>query len=151
VQLHQPRSIETLAHARATIVVVSFATPERLTEWVPYFREHFLEASVGADAARLLSGTRFATDPERAVYRAYGLGRHAPRAVYSLKVLLQYARWALEGRAIRKASEDTLQKGGDFVVGRDGRLRLSHVGSDQSERPAVADVLAALDEGSHSS
>lgn len=147
MQLHQPRSIEAIARRRATIVVVSFATPERLEEWLPYFRKHFLEPSLaGDDAGRLLSGTRFATDPERAVYRAYGLGRHPARKVYSLKVLLQYARWTLEGRALRKASEDTLQKGGDFVVGSDGRLRLCHVGSDQSERPDVADVLGALEE-----
>ena len=147
MQLHQPPAVAALARHRATVAVVSFAEPERLKSWIPYFREQFLEKSpAGDDAARLLSGTRFVTDPERAAYRAYGLGQHATRRVYSLKILLQYARWALEGRKLRKATEDTLQKGGDFVIGSDGRLRFSYVGTDQSERPDVADVLAALEE-----
>jgi hypothetical protein len=39
---------------------------------------------------------------------------------------------------------DTLQKGGDFVVNRRGQVTLSHIGRDQSDRPKITDVLAAL-------
>ncbi len=78
------------------------------------------------------------------MYRTYGLGRHSVREVYGFKFLLQYALWAAQGKPIRNNLQDKLQRGGNFVVGRDGRLTLSYIGRDQSDRPRTEQILAAL-------
>lgn len=96
--------------------------------------------------AEPLARTRFLADPERAVYRAYGLGRNSLLRVYGPRILAQYVVWGLRGKPIR-IREDTLQRGGNFVVGRDGRLTLAHTGRDQADRPSVDTILAALRAG----
>ena len=138
MQLHQPAALDEFERLGAGLLVVSFAEPEYLRGWVPWWRETFLK-----DRERP-ARTRFLADPQKTVYAAYGLGRHSARAVYSPRILLQYARWAAQGKPIRNTREDKLQRGGDFVVGADGCLRLSHTGRDQSDRPPVSAILAAL-------
>jgi hypothetical protein len=49
----------------------------------------------------------------------------------------------MQGKPIR-LRDDALQRGGNFVVGRDGHLTLAHTGRDQSDRPEPAEILAAL-------
>lgn len=150
MQLHQPAPLDAIAALDARVVVVSFAPLARLARWVPHFRAHFLMPSYeGQDLppADPFAHTRFVADPSLAAYHAYGLGRNSALRVYGPGILLQYARWALQGKSIRKPPEDPLQRGGDFVIGRDGRLTLAFVGRDQSERPAVAALLAALHKG----
>jgi hypothetical protein len=66
----------------------------------------------------------------------------SPRCVAQL--WWAYARLVRQGRRSRPPTEDTLQVGGDFVVGRDWppRLRLSLRGPD--DRPSVDELLAAV-------
>ncbi|CAA9580470.1 MAG: hypothetical protein AVDCRST_MAG88-3259 [uncultured Thermomicrobiales bacterium] len=150
MQLHQPAPLDEIAALDARVVVVSFAPLSRLVRWVPHFREHFLVPSyegLGMSPADPFARTRFVADPLLAAYHAYGLGRNSALRVYGPGILLQYARWALGGKSIKKPQEDPLQRGGDFVIGRDGHVTLAFVGRDQSERPAVTDLLAALRRG----
>jgi hypothetical protein len=85
---------------------------------------------------------RFLADPSRAVYHAYGLGRNSVWRVYGPRILRQYIKWGMQGKPIR-LTDDTLQRGGNFVVGRDGRLTLAHTGRDQFDRPAPEAILGA--------
>ncbi len=150
MQLHQPDALNRLAALDARLLVVSFADLSRLTHWVPYFRRRFLDPAYAergvAPPADALARTRFLADPDRAAYHAYGLGRNSILRVYGPHILWQYVTWALRGKPIG-IRDDTLQRGGDFVVGRDGRLTLSHTGRDQSERPSPDAILAALCRG----
>jgi len=139
VQLHQPRVLEAFRRAGAGLLVVSFADLEYLKNWVPWWRDTFIDGDQAA-----IERTRFVADPGRIAYEAYGLGHHSARKVYSPRILLQYMKWAAEGKPVRKTDEDKLQRGGDFVVGSDGRVLFSHTGRDQSERPPVRRILAAL-------
>ena len=147
MQLHQPAVLTRLDALDARLVVFSFAPLERLRAWLPHFQQNFLTPSYeesGMKVADPFARTAFVADSSLTIYRAYGLGRNSRREVYGLKILRQYARWAAEGKPVKPPPEDPLQRGGDFVVGRDGRLTLSHTGRNQAERPSVAQILRAL-------
>jgi hypothetical protein len=150
VQLHQPAVLEALSALDARLLVIAFANVETLSNWIPSFQRTMLDPSYGEKGflppAELFARTRFASDQTRAVYHAYGLGRNSALRVYGPRILWQYLKWGLAGRPIH-IQDDTLQRGGDFVVGRDGQLTLAHVGRDQAERPSVDVIVDALRRG----
>ncbi len=84
-------------------------------------------------------------DPERRAYAAFGLGRGAVARVYHPRVWLAYLRLYRQGRRLGRIEGDTLQLGGDYLIGADGRLLLAHPGQDPTDRPAVESILTALD------
>ncbi len=148
MQLHRPEVLSKIAAQDARTIVVSMAGVAELKAWVPFFAETFLkpalEKAPTAEIIDPLTRTSFTADPARSVYRTYGLGRHALREVYGFKFLVQYALWAAQGKPIRNNLQDKLQRGGNFVVGRDGRLTMSHIGRNQSDRPRMEQILTAL-------
>lgn len=148
MQLHRPDIQEQLEAADARLLVVSFATLEEFTDWVPFFRKHYVERAFREHGWRrppdFFARTRFLADPQLAVYHAYGMGRHSPLRAYGAKIAWRYLRFIAQGKPLRLPHQDTLQKGGDFVINREKRLTLSHIGRDQSDRPSLAEILAAL-------
>ncbi len=103
-------------------------------------------------------------DPDRAVYRAYGLGRGSVWRIWGPKAAKRYLEiarsdgWAKTWRHIRSGSggadvgsdpgsggpEDTLQLGGDFIVGPDGTITYAFNGDGPDDRPSVDELIAAL-------
>ena len=83
-------------------------------------------------------------DEERAVYRAYGLGRGPWWRVWGPATVRAYTRLVRGGARLQRPSEDTLQLGGDFVVGPDGRLRYAYRSKGPADRPPVDDLIAAV-------
>lgn len=148
MQLHLPETLDALAALDARLVVVSFAPLDRLTAWVPFFRDSFLVREYTQLGLALpeqpFARTRFAADPALAAYSAYGLGRNSYLRIYGPRILAHYALALLAGRRLPKLNQDTRQRGGDFVVGPDGLLTFAHTGRDQADRPAVQALLAAL-------
>ena len=112
----------------AIIAVITFSAPDRVIE---YQRERLAPLPV-------------LVDEERTSYRAYGFGRGRVSAVWGPKVWLAYARLMVAGRPFRRPVEDTLQLGGDVVVGRDGTITFLFRSDDPDDRPAIDDLLAAL-------
>ncbi|HEY7832360.1 MAG TPA: hypothetical protein VIG30_02240 [Ktedonobacterales bacterium] len=154
MQLHLPTTLQQFAALDAHLLVVSFAPPPRLERFTRYLGERVIPRGYTErglpppDQATLYARTRFAADPALAAYHAYGLGRNTWLRVYGPRIILQYVAWGLRGRRIGLGGdEDTLQRGGNFVVGRDGRLMLAHTGRDQADRPSVAAILEALRRG----
>jgi hypothetical protein len=151
VQLHQPAVIEQFGSLSAQIVVVSFAPLPKLQKWVPHFRANFLQPKYEEQNLPLPEDifvrTRFVANSDLSVYHAYGLDKNKPQEVYSRKVLMQYARWKLQGKPVHIPEEDPLQRGGNFVINSAGILTLSHTGKNQSERPSTDQILQALAEG----
>ena len=145
--MHQPDVLEQFAALGARLLVVSFARRDHLSAWIPYFQRTLLAPAYRqrnlAMPAHPFARTTFVADPDRAAYTAYGLGRNSVLRVYGPRILWRYVRWGIEGKPI-KINGDTLQRGGDFVVGRDGRLTLAHTGRDQADRPPASVILAAL-------
>lgn len=85
-------------------------------------------------------------DPDREAYRAFGLGRGSVTRVWGRKAFRRYVQilrtdgWS----ALRKPTEDTLQLGGDFVIGPDGTLVYGFRGEGPDDRPDVDELIAAV-------
>ncbi len=84
------------------------------------------------------------TDEDRSLYRAFGLGSGSLWQVWGPKVWWKYAQLLRNGATFEKPTEDTSQLGGDFVIGRDGRLVYVFRSKGPDERPTVDDLLAAV-------
>ncbi|MFO7583711.1 MAG: AhpC/TSA family protein [Anaerolineales bacterium] len=83
-------------------------------------------------------------DRERTVYTAYGLERSRLRSL-SPRTLWLYAKNHLRGRQMHSShGDDTSQLGGDFIVDRNGILRLAYPSHDPVDRPPVGELLKVL-------
>jgi len=87
-------------------------------------------------------------DPDLAAYRALGLGRGTWWQVYGPATLWTYAKLLLRGRRLRRTEVDGSQLGGDVVIDADGRIVLAHASRTPTDRPPVAELLAAVRGGS---
>lgn len=83
-------------------------------------------------------------DPDRTVYRRFGLGRAPLRRVYGPGVLRLYAELLRRGRRLRRPTEDTRQLGGDFVIDAEGRLAASFRPGGPDDRPSIDALVAAV-------
>ena len=88
------------------------------------------------------------TDPGRETYRAYGLGRGSVRRVWGMRATKRYIELIRESGlgALRKPTEDTLQLGGDFLIGPDGNLAWGFWGDGPDDRPSIDDLVIAVRE-----
>jgi peroxiredoxin len=112
----------------AAVAVITFGATERVAA---YQRDQLAPLTV-------------LVDDDRRTYRAYGLGRGSVWKVWGPKIWWAYAKLIRRGRRFRRPSEDTLQLGGDFVVGRDGRIAYAFYSDDPDDRPPVDDLVAAV-------
>jgi len=115
----------------AEVVVVFFDGTDRLAA----YRAHF----------DIPARIRLLADPDRATYGALGIGRGPWWRVWGPKTVLAYLRLVRKGASYRRhdSGSDTLQLGGDLVVGGDGRVTYLFRPPDPDARPPVADLVAA--------
>jgi peroxiredoxin len=113
----------------AEVVLISFGAPEVARVWLEEMCPSF----------------RLLLDPERNVYRAYGLQRSWRRS-WNLRTLWRYMQLLSSGRKWRGIKGDSAQLGGDFVIGRNGTIRLAYRSHDPTDRPSAAQLLAVLRE-----
>ncbi len=151
MQLHQPQILKRLAELDGSWLVLSFAPLDKLSSWVAHFYQSFILPSyqenypeMAVDEVEIFQRTTFLADPDLQAYHAYGLGRNTPEEVYSREVLRQYARWRKQGKLVKEPEEDPLQRGGNFVINRQGLITLSHTGRNQVERPTPEEILQAM-------
>lgn len=93
-------------------------------------------------------------DAHRDVYAAYGLGRGSIGRIWGWATLRRYVqilRSSDRGVAdLTSATEDTRQLGGDFVVTPGGRLSWGYWSSGPADRPALGDILRAVEDAAMS-
>lgn len=117
----------------AEVAVVFFDSTDRLSD---YRRSFDIP-----DRINLLA------DPDRIAYRALGIGRGPWWRVWGPKVVLGYLRLVRQGRSYQRhaSGSDTLQLGGDAVIGADGRFTYVFRPPDPDARPPVEDLIAAVE------
>ena len=86
------------------------------------------------------------SDPERDVYRAFGLGRGSLLKIFSPGTILAYIRLLAQGNWYHFGRSDLRQLGGDFVLDVLGNLRFAHRSGAPHDRPSV-DLLVKELEG----
>lgn len=118
-----------LKELKAQVLVISFSTEYWARTWLH---------ETGAPFPLLL-------DPQRHVYRAYGLERSVRRS-WNLRTMWLYVRLLRSGRKWRGIQGDSAQLGGDFIVDTDGIVRLAYRSYDPTDRPPVKMLLAVLRE-----
>jgi len=77
---------------------------------------------------------RLLLDPERTVYKAYGLERSLARS-WNLRTIWRYVQLLTSGRRWRSIQGDSAQLGGDFVVDANGIVQLAHRSHDPAQHP----------------
>ena len=109
-----------------------------VTQAKPEFVRHFLSKRPYAAA--------FASDPDRVVYRAFGLERTPWQVFARPRVLLGYLAAMFRGYApvVPYRDEDVLQLGGDFVLDHTGQIVFAYRSREPTDRPSVTALLAAL-------
>ena len=88
----------------------------------------------------------FVGDPDREVYRYFGLERGGWGMFVTPRALWSYFRLMLRGWRLRSPirGEDVWQRGGDFILDRDRRLVYAHRSADPGDRPSVETLLEQL-------
>uniref|UniRef100_A0AAY5KNJ6 Selenoprotein L n=1 Tax=Esox lucius TaxID=8010 RepID=A0AAY5KNJ6_ESOLU len=86
-------------------------------------------------------------DPERNVYKAFGLGSSYTK-VMSFRSLLKYAEYIVLGQEFPdippRFLEDLYQLGGDFVLDEEGKVIFSHPCRNPLDRPKVEHIVATI-------
>ena len=98
--------------------------------------------------SRLLAGLEMPypvlVDLKREAYRGWGLRRSTVAGVWlDPRVWARYAALVLRGERMHRPTADTLQLGGDFVLGPDGIVVYARP-QQRDDRPPVGELLAAL-------
>ncbi len=118
---------DELQRLQAQVFVISFGAPPFAREW--------LRETCGL--------FRLLLDPEREVYRAYGLERSLRRS-WNLKTTWRYVQLLKSGHHWRGIQGDSAQLGGNFIVDAGGVVRLAHRSHDPTDRPPVSEQLTLL-------
>ena len=114
-----------------TIIVISFAEPERL---VPYQEHHRWPFVILAD-------------PGRNVYQAFALKRLSLLQAFSPSTLKLYFKLLREGAKLENyGRDDYYQAGGDFFIDREGSVLFAHRSQNPADRPPVETLLKAIDQ-----
>lgn len=83
-------------------------------------------------------------DPNRELYRAYGMTRGSWWQIYSPASILDYLRLIFSGRLPGRPGKDWRQLGGDVLIDPEGIVRLHHLSQTPHDRPSIAAILAAV-------
>ena len=113
----------------AVVVAVSFEPRDRVFQLARQVRITF----------HLLS------DPERDIYRAYGLTRGRLLQLISPGTVLAYVKLLARRRWYHFRRSDLRQMGGDFVIDADGVVRYQHRSAAPHDRPSVQELMDVID------
>jgi peroxiredoxin len=114
----------------ATVLPVSFGTPAQVEAHVRHFQWPF----------------PFAVDTDRALYRAFGLGRGSVLRVFGPRALARDLWLRLRGEAMGPARQgDVLQLGGDFVLDARGVVTYASRPPGPDARPSLTTLREALE------
>jgi len=113
-----------------SIVVISFAEPERLAQYETQHQWPFVMLA----------------DPKRTAYDAFTLTRLSWFQVFSPATLKLYWRLLREGKKREDYGKDDIyQSGGDFLIDREGNVLFAHRSRDPADRPSPKRLFEVFD------
>lgn len=125
----QLRQVETeLESLGARVVIVTFEA-----DWV-----------VRAYVKQMQLTWPILSDPDRQLYRAYGIDNARWRDLLGPATLRSYARLMARGKRPRWSGANVSQRGGDVVIDPNGIVRLVYVGTGPADRPSVPSLLTCM-------
>ncbi len=86
-------------------------------------------------------------DPDRALYRAYGMLRGRAWHIFGPPAIWVYLKLLAKGRRLRRLGSDVTQLGGDVLVDPGGTVRFHYVGSGPADRPSVESMVDIVRRG----
>ncbi len=110
-----------------TVLLVSFSSKGYAHKWIE----------------EVCSIFRLLLDHEKAVYHTYGLDRSFLRT-WNLKIVWSYVKMMRAGRKWRGIQGDSMQMGGDFIIDKEGSVRLAYRSHDPTDRPPIEQLLNVL-------
>jgi peroxiredoxin len=121
---------EEFRQAGAEVLAVSFAPPAIVAAYLEESPAPFPVVS----------------DPTKAAYEAFGLGRTSWGHIIRAGVVLRFLKLLFRGWLPRRPrkNEDVLQLGGDFVLDAAHRLVYAHRSAEPTDRPPVDQLLNAV-------
>ncbi len=91
-----------------------------------------------------LTDTIVLSDPDRETYRAFGFGRGSVARVWlDPRVWARYLSLMARGRRPAPPKQDTLQLGGDVLVGTSGTIEWIYRSRGPEDRPSLRAIAAA--------
>jgi peroxiredoxin len=119
---------QEFAELNTRVFIISFGTLPALQQWM-----------------KEVCGTfSILLDRDRVAYQSYGLERSRLRSWHPRVVWVYIKRWFQRADFYNSHGDDTSQLGGDFIVDRNGILRLVHPSHDPTDRPSVDELLNVL-------
>jgi peroxiredoxin len=110
------------------VFIVSFGTLPALQQWMK----------------ETCSSFDVLLDRDRSAYKAYQLERSRLRSWHPRVVWMYIKHWFQRGIFHDSHGDDTSQLGGDFIVDKNGILRLVHPSHDPTDRPQVDELIDIL-------
>jgi hypothetical protein len=83
-------------------------------------------------------------DPERRLYRAYGMGRGGVWKILGPASWWAYLKMLFRGQRLHAPTDDVYQLGGDVLIDPGGIVRLHYVSRTPVDRPEVEAILALV-------
>lgn len=113
------------------VALITFSDPDHLE---PYLQRQGLAFPV-------------LSDPDRTTYQAFGIGRGTVLRVWGWRMARRYVEIYREHGFQRpeRATEDTLQLGGNFIINPEGTLIYGYWGEGPDDRPAIESLIAAIE------
>jgi peroxiredoxin len=119
---------QEFADLNTRVFIISFGTFPGVQQWMQ----------------EVCSSFTVLLDRERTVYNAYGLERSRLRSWHPRVVWIYVKRWFQRGEFYDSHGDDTTQLGGDFIVDKNGILRLVYPSHNPADRPPVDELLKVL-------
>jgi hypothetical protein len=112
------------------VLVVSFAAPRRVAVYLARYPLPF----------------RAVSDPARAAYQAFALGRTSWPAMLRAGVVGRYLKLLFRGWRLDRPDrgEDIMQLGGDFVLDGQRRLVYAYRSAEPTDRPPASALVEAV-------
>jgi peroxiredoxin len=122
------RNQKNFEKAKARVVLVGLSTPAEAAEFAAKFKIPFPVVA----------------DPEKNLYRKFGLKQMSNLGFFSPSLALKGAAAILGGHGIGIPRGNIRQLPGVFIINTAGQIIFSHIAENPADHPDAATILAAL-------